>query len=328
MESRQMMWLGILTFPQLESAGFGFFWVVMGLFVGSFLNVCIHRFPVEGASVWSPARSHCPGCDRQLEWRENLPVLSWLLQRGRCLGCAAPIHWRYPLVELIGAAAFYLSWRAAASLGWGFLLLDSIVLAALVVATFVDFERYEIPDQVSIGGMWAAPVVSFVMPGLHSSGLVAVALAAGEAVDGVASVSECFAGMALGGGVLYGLGWIGKRVSGADAMGFGDVKLMAAGGGAGGSGRHLSGPPGRRLRWIAGRGAQYSALVPRGPRPPAAPQAPESGAPTGPAHRQGSGPISPLWPVLGPGYWNRAPRLEGCARPAAFRAGIGISPGV
>ncbi|MDB4780284.1 prepilin peptidase, partial [Planctomycetota bacterium] len=161
-----MMWLGILTFPQLESAGFGFFWVVMGLFVGSFLNVCIHRFPVEGASVWSPARSHCPGCDRQLEWRENLPVLSWLLQRGRCLGCAAPIHWRYPLVELIGAAAFYLSWRAAASLGWGFLLLDSIVLAALVVATFVDFERYEIPDQVSIGGMWAAPVVSFVMPGL------------------------------------------------------------------------------------------------------------------------------------------------------------------
>jgi leader peptidase (prepilin peptidase)/N-methyltransferase len=226
-----MMWLGILTFPQLESAGFGFFWVVMGLFVGSFLNVCIHRFPVEGASVWSPARSHCPGCDRQLEWRENLPVLSWLLQRGRCLGCAAPIHWRYPLVELIGAAAFYLSWRAAASLGWGFLLLDSIVLAALVVATFVDFERYEIPDQVSIGGMWAAPVVSFVMPGLHSSGLVAVALAAGEAVDGVASVSECFAGMALGGGVLYGLGWIGKRVSGADAMGFGDVKLMAAGGG-------------------------------------------------------------------------------------------------
>ena len=226
-----MMWLGILTFPQLESAGFGFFWVVMGLFVGSFLNVCIHRFPVEGASVWSPARSHCPGCDRQLEWRENLPVLSWLLQRGRCLGCAAPIHWRYPLVELIGAAAFYLSWRAAASLGWGFLLLDSIVLAALVVATFVDFERYEIPDQVSIGGMWAAPVVSFVMPGLHSSGLVAVALAAGEAVDGVASVSECFAGMALGGGVLYGLGWIGKRVSGADAMGCGDVKLMAAGGG-------------------------------------------------------------------------------------------------
>ncbi len=226
-----MMWLGILTFPQLESAGFGFFWVAMGLFVGSFLNVCIHRFPVEGASVWSPARSHCPGCDRQLEWRENLPVLSWLLQRGRCLGCAAPIHWRYPLVELIGAAAFYLSWRAAASLGWGFLLLDSIVLAALVVATFVDFERYEIPDQVSIGGMWAAPVVSILMPGLHASGVIAVALAAGEAVDGVASLSECLSGMAMGGGVLYGLGWIGKRASGADAMGFGDVKLMAAGGG-------------------------------------------------------------------------------------------------
>lgn len=227
-----MSWLGlVLTFPALESTGFGFFWVAMGLFVGSFLNVCIHRFPVEGASVWSPSRSHCPGCDRQLGWRENLPVLSWLMQRGRCLGCAAPIHWRYPVVELIGAAVFYLSWRVAASQGWGFLLLDSIVLAALVVATFVDFERYEIPDQVSIGGMWAAPAVSFLLPALHSSGLVAVALAPGGAVDGVASLSECLAGMALGGGVLYGLGWIGKRASGADAMGFGDVKLMAAGGG-------------------------------------------------------------------------------------------------
>ena len=227
-----MSWLGfVLTFPALESAGFGFFWVAMGLFVGSFLNVCIHRFPVEGSSVWSPSRSHCPGCDRQLGWRENLPVLSWLMQRGRCLGCAAPIHWRYPVVELIGAAVFYLSWRAAASQGWSFLVLDSIVLAALVVATFVDFERYEIPDQVSIGGMWAAPIVSFLLPALHSSGLVAVALAPGGAVDGVASLSECLAGMALGGGVLYGLGWIGKRASGADAMGFGDVKLMAAGGG-------------------------------------------------------------------------------------------------
>ncbi len=123
------------------------------------------------------------------------------------------MRWRYPRVGLIGAAAFCLSWRAAASLGWGFLLLDSIVLAALVVATFVDFERYEIPDQVSIGGMWAAPVVSILMPGLHASGVIAVALAAGEAVDGVASLSECLSGMAMGGGVLYGPGWIGKRAS-------------------------------------------------------------------------------------------------------------------
>jgi len=227
-----MSWLAPnLAFPPLESVGFGVFWTVMGLFVGSFLNVCIHRFPVEGASVWSPSRSHCPGCDRQLGWRENLPVLSWVIQRGRCLGCAAPIHWRYPLVELIGAAAFLVAWRAAAADGWSFLLLDSVVLAALIVATFVDFERYEIPDQVSIGGMWAAPIVSFLLPALHSSGLIAGMLAPDGPVDGVASLAECLAGMAVGGGVLYGLGWIGKRASGADAMGFGDVKLMAAGGG-------------------------------------------------------------------------------------------------
>lgn len=221
----------LIVFPALESTGFGVFWTVMGLFVGSFLNVCIHRFPVEGASVWSPSRSHCPGCDRQLTWRENLPVMSWLLQRGRCLGCSASIHWRYPLVELIGAGAFYIAWRVAGGQGWAFLLLDSVVLAGLIVATFVDFERYEIPDQVSIGGMWAAPAVAFLLPVLHSSGLVAGALASGGEVDGVASLAESLAGMALGAGILYGLGWAGKMASGAEAMGFGDVKLMAAGGG-------------------------------------------------------------------------------------------------
>ena len=223
--------LAAVALPPLESAGFGVFWTVMGLFVGSFLNVCIHRFPVEGASVWSPARSHCPRCERMLGWRENLPVLSWLAQRGRCKGCSASIHWRYPLVELVGAATFHVVWRADASLGWEFLLLHSVVLSGLVVATFVDFERYEIPDQVSIGGMWAAPLVSFMLPTLHAGGLVAAAMGPGEAPDGVASLCECLAGMALGGGVLYGIGWAGKAASGAEAMGFGDVKLMAAGGG-------------------------------------------------------------------------------------------------
>lgn len=236
MESGAMSALEVVVFPPLESAGFGVFWTVMGLFVGSFLNVCIHRFPVEGASVWSPSRSHCPGCDRMLGWRENLPVLSWVLQRGRCLGCAAPIHWRYPLVELIGAGAFHLVWRAAASQGWEFLLLDSVVLSGLIVATFVDFERYEIPDQVSIGGMWAAPIVSFLLPSLHGKGAVALAMASGGSVDGVASLSESLVGMALGGGVLLAIGWVGKKASGSEAMGFGDVKLMAAGGGLIGAG--------------------------------------------------------------------------------------------
>jgi len=59
-------------------------WTVVGLFVGSFLNVCIHRLPKPGASVWSPRRSHCPSCSRQLTWRENVPLVSWAIQLGRC----------------------------------------------------------------------------------------------------------------------------------------------------------------------------------------------------------------------------------------------------
>ncbi|MEC8512950.1 MAG: prepilin peptidase [Planctomycetota bacterium] len=221
----------LIALPPVETGLFGAFWTLIGLFVGSFLNVCIHRFPLEDQSVFAPLRSYCPGCGRQLSAMENLPVLSWLLQRGRCKGCSMWIHWRYPLVELLGAAAFYVAWRMVPGGDLAILLIHSVVLSGLIVATFVDFDRYEIPDQVSIGGMWAAPVASFLVPALHSGGPVAQAMAGEAPVDGVAALCECFAGMALGGGFLYCVGWIGTRIYKAEAMGFGDVKLMAAGGG-------------------------------------------------------------------------------------------------
>lgn len=221
----------LLTFPPVDTGLFGVFWTLIGLFVGSFLNVCIHRFPLEDQSVFAPLRSCCPGCDRQLSAMENVPVLSWLVQRGRCRGCSMAIHWRYPLVELLGAAAFFVAWRMVPSGDLAILLIHSVVLSGLIVATFVDFDRYEIPDQVSIGGMWAAPVASFLVPALHAGGPVAGAMAGDAAVDGVAALCECLAGMALGGGFLYGVGWVGTRIYKAEAMGFGDVKLIAAGGG-------------------------------------------------------------------------------------------------
>lgn len=224
--------------PPIGSAGFGAFWTIIGLFVGSFLNVCIHRFPLEDSSVFRPTRSHCPGCDRQLTWSENIPVVSWALQRARCRGCKMAIHWRYPLVEILGAIIFFLAWKmmptsdaAGPTEGLGVLLIHSVVLSGLLVATFVDFDRYEIPDQVSIGGMWAAPVASFFVPALHATGPVALAMAGSGSVDGIAALAECAAGMALGGGFLYAIGWIGTRIYKAEAMGFGDVKLIAAGGG-------------------------------------------------------------------------------------------------
>ncbi len=221
----------LLALPPMESTFFGIVWTLLGLFVGSFLNVCIHRFPEDDLSVFSPARSHCPKCDRQLTWSENIPVFSWALQRAKCRGCKAPIHWRYPLVELLGSAAFFAAWRMVSPAGYGVLIVTSVVLAGLIVATFVDFDRYEIPDQVSIGGMWAAPVASWIVPTLHAGGPLALAMSDGGPVDSVAALVECLAGMAAGGGFLYGVGWVGAKLYKQDAMGFGDVKLIAAGGG-------------------------------------------------------------------------------------------------
>lgn len=221
----------ILAFPPVDTLLFGVFWTIIGLFVGSFLNVCIHRFPLEGQSVFVPVRSYCPGCERQLTALENVPVLSWMFQRGKCRGCSMKIHWRYPLVEVLGAAAFFLAWRSVPNADLAILVIQSVVLSGLIVATFVDFDRYEIPDQVSIGGMWAAPLASFLVPDLHAGGPIALAMAGEGPVDGVAALSECLAGMALGGGFLYLVGWVGSRIYKVDAMGFGDVKLIAAGGG-------------------------------------------------------------------------------------------------
>ena len=79
-------------------------WAVLGLFVGSFLNVCIHRLPLEDETVNHPRRSRCPSCRATLSWKENIPLLSWLVLRGRCRHCGWRIPIRYPLVEVGNAA--------------------------------------------------------------------------------------------------------------------------------------------------------------------------------------------------------------------------------
>lgn len=216
--------------PQTPPALVIFWWTVFGLFVGSFLNVAIHRLPLEGESVGKPARSRCPKCRTTLGWKENIPVFSWLLQRGRCRHCQASVSARYPLVELLTAALWFLAAREAP----GQPLLVGVwvlVLSGLVVATFVDFDHFEIPDEVSIGGCWIAPIAALAVPALHANTHVAELFAGGQPVDRVASLVGCLAGMATGWGILWAIGWIGAKVYGTEAMGFGDVKLMAAGGG-------------------------------------------------------------------------------------------------
>jgi len=204
---------------------------VLGLFIGSFLNVCIYRLPIEGQSVSKPRRSHCPKCGHAIRWFENIPVLSWLFLRGKCAGCRSAIPLRYPLVEILTGALYLAVILATPEGEWFLLLTRLLVISGLIVATFVDFDCFEIPDEVSIGGMVLAPVLSFLVPSLHDGTWIALQLAEDGAVTRVGALSGALVGMAVGGGILYAVGWLGSRAFGRDAMGFGDVKLLAAGGG-------------------------------------------------------------------------------------------------
>jgi leader peptidase (prepilin peptidase)/N-methyltransferase len=208
-------------------------WGLVGLFVGSFLNVAIHRLPLEGETVSRPRRSRCPKCKRQLTWKENVPVFSWLVQLGRCRGCAWRIPWRYPFVELLTAGLW-----VAIALRTGFdrpalLVVQTVVVSGLIVATFVDFDYFEIPDEVSIGGIVLAPVASLLVPELHIASPLPgfFGIAADGELTRLGALVTCLCGMAVGGGVLLAVGWLGSKVFGRDAMGFGDVKLLAGAGG-------------------------------------------------------------------------------------------------
>jgi leader peptidase (prepilin peptidase)/N-methyltransferase len=214
--------------------GFAF---ALGLVVGSFLNVVIHRLP-RGESVVSP-RSRCPACGHAITAWENVPVLSYLWLRGRCRACAAPISPRYPLVELLTGIVFAMLVAVQ-----GVSLLTPLWLAfaaALIAAAAIDFDHRMIPDEISLGGLLV--------------GLVAVP--AFRAVAGVpypAALFESAAGALLGGGLLWVVGFAHARISTAldrsfdhwpgegeepprpgsldywiwfPGLGFGDVKLLA-----------------------------------------------------------------------------------------------------
>ncbi len=206
-------------------------WSVMGLFVGSFLNAAIYRLPREELSVSRPVRSICPKCKKQLAWYENIPLVSWLVQRGRCRGCAATISWRYPFVEALTAGLWlWIAWETGVE-HWGLILARVLVISGLIVATFVDFELFEIPDEVSIGGMVVAPLVSFLTPALHADSPLALQLSGGAQVDRTGALLASLIGVAVGYGVLWTIAVAAERLYGREAMGLGDVKLLGAAGG-------------------------------------------------------------------------------------------------
>lgn len=153
------------NWPLAESP---FWWLVLftfGCMVGSFLNVCIYRMPLD-LSVVSPP-SHCPHCKYSIPFYLNIPLLTWLSLRGRCKNCGAPISPRYFIVELLTGLTFLACWLAFGPQSPALALVYCLFLSGLIVATFIDFEHFIIPDEITLGGTAAGFVISFFLPGLH-----------------------------------------------------------------------------------------------------------------------------------------------------------------
>jgi leader peptidase (prepilin peptidase)/N-methyltransferase len=176
---------------------------VLGLLIGSFLNVCIVRLPEE-ESIVSP-RSRCPKCHTQLPWWANIPVLSYIVLRGRCAFCSEPISARYLLVEVLTAALFALAYfRFGLTLQ---ALIAAAFVSALVVVTFIDIDHRIIPDVISLPGIAIGFAVSWIPGGI--------------------SPADSAAGLLLGGGLLAGIAWLYAWWTNRGGLGMGDIKLLA-----------------------------------------------------------------------------------------------------
>ena len=147
---------------QLLSGVFAF---ILGACIGSFLNVCIYRLPRE-LSVNRPRRSFCPQCQEAIPWFHNIPLLSWLFLRGRCAKCGSKISFRYFAVELLTGLLFVSVWK---TFPWQMALAYWVFVSLVIVATFVDFEHFIIPDEITIGGTVAGVVASVLVPELQDT---------------------------------------------------------------------------------------------------------------------------------------------------------------
>jgi leader peptidase (prepilin peptidase)/N-methyltransferase len=176
---------------------------LFGALIGSFLNVCIVRLPAE-QSVVTP-RSRCPKCGKPVEWRDNIPVLSWLLLRGKCRGCAEPISILYPLVELSVALLWgWMAWRSGFTLE---ALKGALFGTLLIGIALTDAREYIIPNEFTWGGLIIGLLLS--------------------AAGGGHAVLLALIGAAVGFGILWLVGAVGTWAFKEEAMGGGDIKMMA-----------------------------------------------------------------------------------------------------
>jgi len=202
---------------------------LLGLAFGSFLNVCLSRWP-EGESVVKP-RSHCRNCDHTLAWWENIPVLSWVFLRGRCRKCGAPISWRYPVVELaVGALWAATVWRSLAATDpfapadWLWLVLVETTAAmalawVLVALAILDAENLWLPNFLTIPGTILGLVVTIVHEEFASRVDVAPSL--------LRALRSALVAIVVCAGLIMLIRWLYQLIRHREGIGLGDAKLMA-----------------------------------------------------------------------------------------------------
>jgi leader peptidase (prepilin peptidase)/N-methyltransferase len=182
----------------------------VGACFGSFLNVCISRWP-EGLSVVRP-RSRCPRCGHEISATENIPIISWILLRGKCRGCGLPISFQYPLVEILVGVIWLLSYR---EFGLTFTAVRvAVFVTVLLGIAITDFKKYLIPDGFTLFGTAWVIVTAIAALFVGTDSLFASAYGA-------------LIGACAGAGAIAIAGWLGELAMKKEAMGFGDVTLMA-----------------------------------------------------------------------------------------------------
>lgn len=196
---------------------------IFGLLIGSFLNVCIYRWPRD-LSVVRP-RSRCSACESPIAAFDNIPVLSYLLLRGKCRGCGAVIPWRYPVVEILTSVSFF---YFALHFGLSLLLFKYCLLSAMLIGlVFADLETLILPDEFTIGGFFLGVALAFVVPVPDTTFQILTGLLHVPLNGVAANVGEALFGALLPAGSLWFGGWLFEKLRHKEGLGFGDVKMIA-----------------------------------------------------------------------------------------------------
>lgn len=205
---------------------FPIFYGLIGLIIGSFLNVCIYRLPRRESVVFP--RSHCTACGAAIRPYDNIPLISFLLLAGKCRFCKNPIFLQYPAVEFLTGVSFFACARI-----WGLqgpTFVNSLFIAALIVLVFVDYQHQILPNAITIPGIVAGIALSFFQtPDLYRDSIsygLASAIS-GEDPNVVLPAVAAILGAAAAAGLLFAVAFAYKLLRKIEGLGMGDVKMMA-----------------------------------------------------------------------------------------------------